>query len=161
LIEHEADRMDMYRAAAARIEQRSAPEPTPERTPPARETSGQFRSNEPAYGREAEERAAGYKPLKDDRDEPEGLTVRDAANEIAKARQEKPIEVHESGLDEKITLRVEQAAERVGARHRSEASRTVRPIHRARPGAAGRIPGPHIRDGMQNRQHPRRTVKCQ
>jgi hypothetical protein len=115
MIEHEADRNEMYRNAAARIEQRSAPAPERERTPPQRESSGQFRSNEPVYGREAEERAAGYKPLKEDRDEIDSdrSSIRDAANDRAKELQERPIEVHESGLDEKITLSAEQAAKRV------------------------------------------------
>ena len=38
-------------------------------------------------------------------------SIRDAANDRAKELQERPIEVHESGLEEKITLSVEQAAQ--------------------------------------------------
>jgi hypothetical protein len=109
------DRTELYRNAAAHIERGSRPV-TPERTPPQREESGQFRSSERSYGQEGLERAAGYKPLKDDdRDEIDSdrTSIRDASNERAKALQEKPIEVHESGLDEKITLSVEQAAKRV------------------------------------------------
>lgn len=107
------DRTEMYERAPARIEQRSAPEPTPERTPPARETNGEFRSSEPVYGREAEERRNGFKPLKEDRDEPEGLTVRDAATDRARSRQEAPIEVHESGLPDDVTLSAIQGAKRI------------------------------------------------
>jgi hypothetical protein len=115
------DRTAMYERAAARIEQRSAPEPTPERTPPARETTGQFRSSERPTGREAEERAQGFRPLKEDRDEPEGLTVRDAATDRAKAHQERPIEVHESGLDDDVTLSAIQAAKRITEAREAEA----------------------------------------
>ena len=121
MIEREEDRNEMYQRAAARIEQRSAPVETPERTP-QRESSGQFSPAERPTGREAEERAAGFKPLKEDRDEPEGLTVRDAANDLAKERQTKPIEIHESGLDEKVTLSVEQAAKRIEDSREAEAA---------------------------------------
>jgi hypothetical protein len=114
MIEREEDRNEMYQRAAAHIERGSRPV-TPERTPPQRETSGQFAPAERPTGREAEERAAGYKPLKDDRGEIDSdrTSIRDAANDRAKELQERPIEVHESGLDEKVTLSVEQAAKRI------------------------------------------------
>lgn len=120
MIEREEDRNEMYQRAAARIE-RGGSEPTPERTPPARETTGQFAPAERPTGCEAEERAHGYKPLEEARSEPEGITVHDAAVDRAKELQERPIEVHESGLDEKITLRVEQAAERVAEARKADA----------------------------------------
>jgi hypothetical protein len=113
MIEREQDRRDagMYERAMARIE-RSAPVATPERE---RETSGQFRSSEPVFGQEKLERDAGYKRLPEERDEIDSdrISIRDASNERAKQLQERPIEVHESGLDEKVTLSVEQAAKRV------------------------------------------------
>jgi hypothetical protein len=115
MIEKEADRNDMYRNAAAHIERGSRPV-TPERSaPPQRETSGQFRSSEPAYGQAGLERDAGYKPLKDDRDEIDSdrTSILDASNERSKELQTRPIEVHESGLEERITLSVAQAAKRV------------------------------------------------
>lgn len=122
MIEREEDRMDMYRAAEARIEKRSAPVATPDRAAPTREreTSGEFRSSEPVYGKEGLERDAGYKPLKEERSEPEGLTVRDAATDRAKDMQERPIEVHESGLKENITLSMEQAAKRVAEARKAD-----------------------------------------
>jgi hypothetical protein len=113
------DRTELYRNAAARIERGSAPVATPERTP-QRESSGQFSPTERATGLAGLERDAGYKPLKDDRDEPEGLTVRDAATDRAKDIQERPIETHESGLDEKITLSAEQAAKRVAEARKAD-----------------------------------------
>jgi hypothetical protein len=117
MIEKEEDRRDagMYSRAFNRIEGRSTPEPTPERTPRERETSGQFRSSEPVFGQEKLERDAGYKPLKEERDEIDSdrISIRDASNERAKELQTRPIEVHESGLDEKVTLSVEQAAKRI------------------------------------------------
>jgi hypothetical protein len=114
MIEREEDRNEMYQRAAAHVERGSRPVATPERTP-QRETSGQFAPTERSFGQEGLERAAGYKPLKEDRDEIDSdrTSIRDAATERAKELQSRPIEVHESGLDEKITLRVEQAAERV------------------------------------------------
>lgn len=116
MIEKEEDRRDagMYDRAFNRLQGRSEPE-APERTPPQRESSGQFRSSEPVFGEEKLERDAGYKPLKDDREEIDSdrISIRDASNERAKELQTKPIEVHESGLDENITLKVEQAAKRV------------------------------------------------
>jgi hypothetical protein len=114
MIEREEDRNEMYQRAAAHIERGTRPEPTPERTP-QRETSGQFRSSEPAYGQAGLEKAAGYRPLKDDREEIDSdrISIRDASNERAKELQTKPIEVHESGLPDNVTLKVEQAAKRV------------------------------------------------
>jgi hypothetical protein len=119
MIEREQDRRDagMYERAMARIE-RSAPVATPERSAPPREreTSGQFRSSEPVYGEAKLERDAGYKRLPEERDneiDSDRISIRDASNERAKQLQERPIEVHESGLDEKVTLSVEQAAKRV------------------------------------------------
>ena len=58
MIEREADRRDagMYDRAMARMP-RGAVEPAPERertAPRERETSGEFRSSEPVYGREAD-----------------------------------------------------------------------------------------------------------
>ena len=124
MIEREEDRNEMYQRAAARIEQRSAPAPERDRTPPQRETSGQFRSSEPAYGQAGLERDAGYKPLKEDREEIDSdrTSIRDAANDRAKELQERPIEVHESGLKENITLSVEQAAKRVAEARKADAA---------------------------------------
>lgn len=122
MIEREADRMDMYRNAAARIEQRSEPAPERSAPPRERETSGQFAPAERPTGREAEERAAGYKPLKEERSEPEGLTVRDAATDRAKELQERPIEVHESGLKDNVTLSAEQAAKRIAEAREADAA---------------------------------------
>jgi hypothetical protein len=113
MIENEADRKSagLYDRAMARFEGRSAPAPTPQ--PREREASGQFRSNERVFGQEKIERDAGYRPLPKDRTEPEGLSVHDAAIERAKEMQTKPIEVHESGLKDNVTLSVEQAATRI------------------------------------------------
>jgi hypothetical protein len=123
MIEREEDRNELYQRAAAHIERGSRPV-TPERTPPQRETSGQFAPTERPTGREAEERANGYRPLKEERDEIDSdrTSIRDAANDRAKELQERPIEVHESGLDEKVTLSVEQAAKRIEESREADAA---------------------------------------
>ena len=124
MIEHEADRNEMYQRAAAHIERGSRPVATPDRTP-QRESGGQFAPAERATGLAGLERDAGYKPLKDDdREEIDSdrISIRDAANDRAKELQERPIEVHESGLDEKITLSAEQAAKRVAEAREADAA---------------------------------------
>lgn len=74
--------------------------------------TGQFASGEPLFGREALERDAGWTPLKDEKDENDGLSVKDAAEELTEARAEDPeIRVIETGLPEDVSLTVEQAAE--------------------------------------------------
>jgi hypothetical protein len=95
-----------------------APRSAPSTLSPSRESSGQFRSSEPAYGREGLERAAGFRPLKEKREDDaidgqDRTAMRDAASELARARQEKPIEVHESGLKPNVTLSIEQATKRI------------------------------------------------
>ena len=80
-----------------------------------RNDAGQFKSAEPAYGREAIERDAGYVPLPDESkaEVPEELTTKEAAAERLKelSGTESAIRTYTTGLPDNVTLTQEQAAE--------------------------------------------------
>lgn len=78
------------------------------------DTTGQFASAEPLYGRAAEEREAGWVPLPEEKkdDEPEELTVREAAEELASRTPESEIVTYSAldGLADNVALTVDQAS---------------------------------------------------
>jgi hypothetical protein len=78
-----------------------------------RNDSGQFAPTESAYGREGLERAAGYKPLPEDKknDGDDGLTVQEAADKVAKPAE--AILTRSLDLPDNTTLTMEEAGERL------------------------------------------------
>jgi hypothetical protein len=109
------DRTELYQNAAARVEQRSAPE-APSTLSPSRESSGQFRPAERSYGREGVERAAGFKPLKEKRDDDaidsqDRTAMRDAAERIAEQRRSMETEEVKTGLKPKVSITIDQGAD--------------------------------------------------
>jgi hypothetical protein len=73
--------------------------------------SGQFTSSEPVFGREAAETEAGYVPFKEEKEEKQELTTKEAAEELTAAREaEGEIKVFETGLPDNVSLTVDQAA---------------------------------------------------
>lgn len=96
-----------------------------------RTASGQFA--EPAFGRAAEERDAGFTPMADPRKKEEAgdeLTVREAAQQRA-AETPEPIkrqyvDEHGEPVDSKETLTLERAAHDMAEMRRSEAAETAK-----------------------------------
>jgi hypothetical protein len=89
------------------------------------EATGQFSSSEPLVGRAGIEHAMGYVQMPEDKEQPEELTVQDAAERVTESRTaEADIVTHVAGVDmpDNMTMTLEQGAKSVAdAREADEA----------------------------------------